>query len=177
MAPIYLKEVEQAAKAGPAGAQFAAMEAQGIPVPQILYLFAYKPRITEHLSRFTEELMRGPSPLTPSQRELSAARVGIFQSFKTGGPINPSAPLRRSGRRGHRRWHLPYTRRHGTAVGFAVLAADGLALNGGVRASALLRHRRIFAAPAPRRIPGALRGQDQRVSESGGLWGPREGHR
>ena len=34
MKPIYLKEVEQAAKSGPAGAQFAAMEAQGIPVPQ-----------------------------------------------------------------------------------------------------------------------------------------------
>ena len=73
MDPIYLKEVEQAAKAGPAGAQFAAMEGQGIPVPQILYLFAYKPRMTEHLSRFTQELMRGPSPLTPSQRELIAA--------------------------------------------------------------------------------------------------------
>ena len=73
MAPIYLKEVEQAAKAGRAGAQFAAMEAQGIPVPQILYLFAYKPRMTEHLSRFTQELMRGPSPLTPGQRELIAA--------------------------------------------------------------------------------------------------------
>jgi alkylhydroperoxidase family enzyme len=73
MDPIYLKEVEQAAKAGPAGAQFAAMEAQGIPAPQILYLFAYKPHMTEHLSRFTQELMRGPSPLTPGQRELIAA--------------------------------------------------------------------------------------------------------
>jgi alkylhydroperoxidase family enzyme len=73
MEPIYLKQVEEAAKAGPAGAQFAAMEAQGIPVPQILYLFGYKPRMTEHLSRFTQELMRGPSPLTPAQRELIAA--------------------------------------------------------------------------------------------------------
>lgn len=73
MEPIYLRQVEEAAKAGPAGEQFAAMEAQGIPVPQILYLFAYKPRLTEHLSRFTQELMRGPSPLTPGQRELIAA--------------------------------------------------------------------------------------------------------
>ncbi len=73
MKPIYLDDVENAAKAGPAGAQFAAMEAQGIPVPQILYLFAYKPRITEHLSRFTQELMRGPSLLSPGQRELIAA--------------------------------------------------------------------------------------------------------
>lgn len=73
MDPIYLKNVEQTARTGPAGAQFAAMEAQGIPVPQILYLFAYKPRMTEHLSRFTQELLRGPSPLSPGIRELIAA--------------------------------------------------------------------------------------------------------
>jgi alkylhydroperoxidase family enzyme len=73
MKPIYLVEVERVAKAGPAGEQFAAMEAQGVPVSQILYLVAYKPRMTEHLSRFTQELMRGPSPLTPGQRELIAA--------------------------------------------------------------------------------------------------------
>ncbi len=73
MVPIHLNEVERKAKAGPAGERFAAMEAQGIPVPQILYLFAFKPRATEHLSRFTQEVMRGPSPLTPGQRELIAA--------------------------------------------------------------------------------------------------------
>jgi uncharacterized peroxidase-related enzyme len=73
MLPIYLTEVETTAKSGSAAGQFRAMEAQGIPVPQILYLFAYKPRMTEHLSRFTQELMRGPSALTPGQRELIAA--------------------------------------------------------------------------------------------------------
>ena len=73
MDPIFLKGVEQKAKSGPAGAQFAVMESQGIPVPQILYLFAYKPCVTEHLSRFTQELMRGPSPLSPGQRALIAA--------------------------------------------------------------------------------------------------------
>jgi len=73
MDPIFLKEVEEAAKAGPAGVQFAGMEAQGVPVSQILYLFAYKPAMTEHLSRFTQELMRGPSPLSPGLRELIAA--------------------------------------------------------------------------------------------------------
>jgi hypothetical protein len=71
--PIYLNEVEQTAKAGPAGAMFREMETQGIPVPQILYLFAYKSRMTEHLSRFTQEVLRGPSPLSPGQRELIAA--------------------------------------------------------------------------------------------------------
>ncbi|MGE5326791.1 MAG: peroxidase [Deltaproteobacteria bacterium] len=73
MKSIYLDEVEKSAKAGPAGAQFAAMEAQGVPVPQILYLFGYKPEMTDHLSRFTQELMRGPSPLSPGMRELIAA--------------------------------------------------------------------------------------------------------
>lgn len=73
MDSIFLKEVEAAAKNGPAGAPFAAMEQAGIPVPQILYLFAFKPRMTDHLSRFTQELMRGPSPLSAGQRELIAA--------------------------------------------------------------------------------------------------------
>lgn len=73
MEPIYLKDVQAGARSSPAAPQLAAMEAQGIPVPQILYLFAYKPRITEHLSRFTQELMRGPSPLSPGLRELIAA--------------------------------------------------------------------------------------------------------
>jgi alkylhydroperoxidase family enzyme len=73
MEPLYLSEVEQKAKAGPGNVRFAALEARGIPVPQILYLFAFKPRATEHLSRFTQEVMRGPSPLTAGQRELIAA--------------------------------------------------------------------------------------------------------
>jgi len=73
MDSIFLKDVEARAKVGPAGVQFAAMEQAGVPVPQILYLFAFRPRMTDHLSRFTQELMRGPSPLSPGQRELIAA--------------------------------------------------------------------------------------------------------
>ncbi len=73
MEPIFLRDVERDAKAGPAGREFAGMEAQGIPVPQILYLFAFKPGATDHLSRFTQEIMRGPSPLAPGMRELIAA--------------------------------------------------------------------------------------------------------
>jgi alkylhydroperoxidase family enzyme len=73
MESIFLKNVEHIAKSGPAGQEFAAMEGQGIPVPQILYLFAFKPGATEHLSRFTHEVMRGPSPLAPGMRELIAA--------------------------------------------------------------------------------------------------------
>jgi hypothetical protein len=73
MEPIFLTDVERQAKAGPMSAQFAEMEAAGVPVPQILYLFAFKPRVTDHLSRYTQELMRGPSPLAPGMRELIAA--------------------------------------------------------------------------------------------------------
>jgi alkylhydroperoxidase family enzyme len=73
MDPIFLKDVERRAKSGPAGEGLAALESQSIPIPQILYLFAFKPQMTDHLSRFTQELMRGPSPLSPGQRELIAA--------------------------------------------------------------------------------------------------------
>jgi hypothetical protein len=73
MDPIYLGEVQDAAKRGAAGAPLEEMEQLGIPVPQILYLFAFKPQATDHLARFTQELMRGPSPLAPGMRELIAA--------------------------------------------------------------------------------------------------------
>lgn len=47
--------------------------AAGIPVPQILHLFNYKPERTRFLAMFSQEVMRGPSPLSPGQRELIAA--------------------------------------------------------------------------------------------------------
>ena len=49
------------------------MKAAGVPVPQIMHLFAYKPERTEFLARFTQGVMRGPSPLSPGIRELIAA--------------------------------------------------------------------------------------------------------
>ena len=73
MERIFLEHVERASRSGPASERFAAMEQQGMPVPQILHLFAFKPQMTDHLARFTQELMRGPSPLSPGQRELIAA--------------------------------------------------------------------------------------------------------
>ena len=50
-----------------------ALQNAGLPVPQIMFLFAYKPDRTQHLSHFTHEVMRGPSPLSPGLRELIAA--------------------------------------------------------------------------------------------------------
>jgi alkylhydroperoxidase family enzyme len=73
MDPMYLPDVEKHQDHGPRGEAIAAMKAAGLPVPQILHLFAFKPERTDHLSRFTEGVMRGPSPLSPGLRELIAA--------------------------------------------------------------------------------------------------------
>ncbi len=48
MGPIFLGDIERTAKATPAGEPLGAMEVQGLPVPQIRYLFAYKPELTDH---------------------------------------------------------------------------------------------------------------------------------
>lgn len=73
MKPMFLTEVEQAAPQGPYAGPINGMKAAGIPVPQIMHLFAFKPDRTEFLAQFTQGVMRGPSPLLPGQRELIAA--------------------------------------------------------------------------------------------------------
>lgn len=73
MQPMFLPEVERAPAAGAYATRIASMRAAGVPVPQIMHLFAYKPDRTDFLARFTHEVMRGPSPLTPGMRELIAA--------------------------------------------------------------------------------------------------------
>ena len=45
----------------------------GAPFPEIWHLFAFLPEATQHLERFTQEVMRGPAPLEPGFRELIAA--------------------------------------------------------------------------------------------------------
>ncbi|HEY8832062.1 MAG TPA: peroxidase [Gemmatimonadaceae bacterium] len=73
MKPMFLKAVESHAAAEPYAMMFSQMRSAGVPIPQILHLFAFKPDRTEHLSKFTQGVMRGPSPLPPGQRELIAA--------------------------------------------------------------------------------------------------------
>jgi alkylhydroperoxidase family enzyme len=73
MEPMYLGEVENAEPRGPQAAGIRQMREAGVPVPQILHLFAFKPENTRFLEQFTQGVMRGPSPLTPGQRELIAA--------------------------------------------------------------------------------------------------------
>ena len=73
MKPMYLKDVEQSDGGGAYAESIRQMKAAGIAPPQIMHLFAFKPDRTDHLSRFTHGVMRGPSPLPSWQRELIAA--------------------------------------------------------------------------------------------------------
>ena len=73
MEPMYLKDVEAHDSPHPRGESIRRMQAAGVPVPQIQHLFAFKTDRTDHLARFTHGVMRGPSPLSPGQRELIAA--------------------------------------------------------------------------------------------------------
>ena len=70
---MHLTQVEHQYSQSPWGFAAEAMTAAGIAVPQILHLFNYKPERTKFLAMFTQEVMRGPSPLSPGQRELIAA--------------------------------------------------------------------------------------------------------
>jgi len=70
---MYLHEIESKPATGLLGERIAQMRATGLPVPQIWHLFAFKPEMTRRLAAFTQELMRGPSPLSPGWRELIAA--------------------------------------------------------------------------------------------------------
>jgi hypothetical protein len=73
MKPMYLTEVENKSGPDPYTQVIEQMTAAGAPIPQIFHLFRFKPNLTQHLSRLTQEIMRGPSPLSPGQRELIAA--------------------------------------------------------------------------------------------------------
>ncbi len=73
MEPMYLHDVEHCPSRNVWGEMAAQMAAGGISPPQIFHLFNFKPRATEHLARFTQEVMRGSSPLSAGQRELIAA--------------------------------------------------------------------------------------------------------
>ena len=73
MRQMFLPEIERAEPQGAHAEPINALRAAGLPVPQIMHLFAYRPDRTEFLSRFTQGVMRGPSRLTAGFRELIAA--------------------------------------------------------------------------------------------------------
>jgi alkylhydroperoxidase family enzyme len=74
MKTMHLPEVaDNAGRAGAYADLIRVVSGLGQPYPPIWHLFAYKPAATRHLERFTQEVMRGPSPLSPGLRELIAA--------------------------------------------------------------------------------------------------------
>ncbi|HWY49024.1 MAG TPA: hypothetical protein VNX70_16665 [Bryobacteraceae bacterium] len=74
MKPLYLRDIENNAHASGGYADLIRnMRSAGAGLPGILHLFAFKPQATEHLERFSQAVMRGPSPLSPGFRELIAA--------------------------------------------------------------------------------------------------------
>jgi hypothetical protein len=70
MEPMFLKDVE--AHRGEDNYSKAIDMMQGGEYPQILHMFGFKIKATAHLERFTQEIMREASPLSPGIRELIA---------------------------------------------------------------------------------------------------------
>ena len=73
MQPMFLRDVEAYQGDDTYGRAIDMMKRAGSEYPQILHMFSFKLRATEHLERFTQEIMREPAPLSPGMRELIAA--------------------------------------------------------------------------------------------------------
>jgi alkylhydroperoxidase family enzyme len=80
---MFLKDVQSKEGDGKYNEKIAQMKAHGMPIPEIWHLFAFKPEMTEHLAKFTDDVMRGASPLSHGMRELIAA----FTSRKNACPF------------------------------------------------------------------------------------------
>ena len=70
---MFLPGVEADPKPGPWAAAIRQKKDAGQEYPQIWHLFGYRPDATDHLARFTQEVMRAPAPISPGIRELIAA--------------------------------------------------------------------------------------------------------
>lgn len=70
---MFLKEIENRPAEGMTKIALKKLRGDGEAIPEILHLFRFKRSSTDHLVRFTEEVMRGPSPLSPGLRELIGA--------------------------------------------------------------------------------------------------------
>jgi alkylhydroperoxidase family enzyme len=73
MHPMFLPDVEHSPQPGPYRALIEQARKDGVEYPQIWHLFAFLPKAADHLARFTQEILRGPAPLSPGLRELVAA--------------------------------------------------------------------------------------------------------
>jgi alkylhydroperoxidase family enzyme len=74
MKPLYLRDVENNPHASGGYADLIRnIRSSAADPPGIMHLFAFKPHATQHLERFSQAVMRGPSPLSAGFRELIAA--------------------------------------------------------------------------------------------------------
>lgn len=83
MKPMFLAGVEANPQPGHYEKMIRMAQSAGMEYPQIWHMFAFRPEATEHLARFTQEIMRGPAPLSPGMRELIAA----FTSYRNDCPF------------------------------------------------------------------------------------------
>jgi alkylhydroperoxidase family enzyme len=70
---MFLPDIENDPQPSPHTDLIRMMKASAAEYPKIWHLFAFRPQVTEHLAKFTQEMMRGDSPLSPGLRELIAA--------------------------------------------------------------------------------------------------------
>lgn len=73
MEPMFLRDVEAAETNSPFSDLIRQARQAGAEYPQIWRMFAFQPRATKHLERFTQAIMREPGPISPGLRELIAA--------------------------------------------------------------------------------------------------------
>jgi hypothetical protein len=83
MEPMFLPGVENCTTPSPYTGMIRAMQERGAEYPRIWHMFAFLPRATEHLARFTQEILRGPGPFSPGIRELIAA----YTSYRNACPF------------------------------------------------------------------------------------------
>jgi uncharacterized peroxidase-related enzyme len=75
--PMFLPGIENNPQAGHYFNLIQTSQKMGREVWNIWYLFAFRPEATLHLARFTQEIMRGPAPLSAGLREL----IAVFTSY------------------------------------------------------------------------------------------------
>jgi alkylhydroperoxidase family enzyme len=80
---MFLPGVESNPQPSPYRDLIEMMQAKGQEYPQIWHMFAFRPEATQHLARFTQEILRGEAPLSPGMRELIAA----FTSYRNDCPF------------------------------------------------------------------------------------------
>ncbi|HVT91729.1 MAG TPA: hypothetical protein VHD76_02710 [Bryobacteraceae bacterium] len=73
MEPMFLPDVEANPEPSTYANLIRGMQASGSEYPQIWHLFGFRPKATDHLAQFTQEILRGEGPLSPGIRELIAA--------------------------------------------------------------------------------------------------------